>query len=807
MTSSTIKARIAVIAACATGSVGLGAQAIASPHAASHEWASVHGGPANQRYVALDQINRDTVAKLGAVWVSEPFADGASSRMTPLVHDGLMFFAAGPRIYALDAQSGKVVWAHETDHRTVTSGKVFHGADETAELQASGASITRSFGLGLGSGMVFASMMNGHVMAFNEKTGALVWDQLFSDEPLAIAQGIVCVPLYVNGVLYFGFGHEFVGGHVVAVDAKSGRLLWKTSTIPGPGEPGHETWPQDSEIWRQGDADPWAAGAADASLGMVYFVTANAGPPGGGKIRPGDNLYSVSLIALEMKTGKLRWYHQLIHHDVWEADLSMPPVLFEIKQGGRLRKGIGVMRGDGYLFLFDRGSGEPLVPIDERPVPQDRVLFTAATQPFPRDADSILPPCESWKAKIPAGFVLGCMFDPPSHEVLNRLAQGPTVRLAAMSFDPQTGYFYAQGSNSLFWQGDPSDPYVWITNLNGTRVPGYPRTTAVVAAIDSRTDKVVWRKELPAYDDSGYKGNGGSLSTASGLVFHQGGDGTLQAYDARTGETLWRFQTDFATGDGPPISYAIGGKQYVAFIAGPKVWAFALGGTLPQAAPIPAPPHEEVSGPIEDKNEIETLTLEPAFGHGHRYHLNEYAFNPYRARVRAGTRVKFINNGYLPHTIMARDGSWSTGTLIPAQVGVVRFDKPGSYVYISKEYPWSYGEIIVVPAGENPMASDQVNLGKTTYAASCAACHGDNLSGREPAPALAGSGFSARWSGRDALALFDRIRTTMPQGAPNSLSEESYAALVAYILQSNDHPFKGTLDPQSMKGLGINPTR
>jgi plastocyanin/cytochrome c5 len=295
-------------------------------------------------------------------------------------------------------------------------------------------------------------------------------------------------------------------------------------------------------------------------------------------------------------------------------------------------------------------------------------------------------------------------------------------------------------------------------------------------------------------------------------VFHQGGDGTLQAYNDLTGETLWRFQTDFAVGDASPMSYAIGGKQYVAFIAGSKVWAFALGGTVPQAAPISAPPEEEVIGPVEDTNQIETLSLEQGPGNGHRYRLNEYAFNPYRARIRAGMSVTFINNGYMPHTIVARDGSWSTETLIPTRIATVTFDKPGEYIYFSKEYPWSYGQIIVVPAAASSSNSsesqslaglDQVNVGKAAYAVSCSGCHATDLNGRDPAPALVGRGFIARWTGRKALDLFDRIRTTMPPTAPGTLSDDSYAAIVSYLLYSNDNPSSGTLDRQMMKSLSV----
>jgi alcohol dehydrogenase (cytochrome c) len=757
------------------------------------EWTSVNANWGNQRYTDLDQINRRTLARLGAVWVSNPFPDGATSRMTPLVHGKLMFLSDGPRLYALDARTGRLTWSRQTETRQ-PAGTGF-------EAVMSGLAITRSLGLGLGGGMIFAGQLNGHIMALKEATGEIVWDRMVSEEHLALTQGITCTPLYVDGVLYVGVGSELAEGHVVALDAMTGRVLWRAPTIAEPGEPGHDTWPAHSTIWRSGGAYPWAAGAADPKLQLVYFVTGNAGPATGGDVRPGDNLYSVSVIALEMGTGKLRWYRQLVHHDVWESDLSVPPVLFESKIGRAKHPAIAILRGDGYLFIFDRSTGEPLIPIDERPVPQSAALFTAATQPFPRAADSILPPCESWKDKIPEGFVLGCMFDPPSPEVPNRLSECASVRVAPMSYDPHTGYFYAQGTSSLLWLRRGNDPYVPDERFAGDHVPNYPAMRVFVVAIDGRTDKVVWREELPNYDGSPYKADGGSLSTASGLVFHQGGDGTLHAYDALTGASLWRFQTDFAVGDASPMSYAIDGNQYVAFIAGTKVWSFALGGTLPEAAPIPPPPKEEVTGPIEDTHQIETLSLEQSLAKGHRYILDEYTFNPYRARLTAGSEVTFINNGSLPHTIVARDGSWTTGTLQPTESATITLDRPGSYLYTSKEYPWSYGQVIVLPATSGPngtAVSDQVARGRAAFQSSCAGCHGDTLAGRDRAPALSGGAFAARWAGHDAAELFARIRKTMPSNAPDSLGDETYAAIVAYLLDANASAPAAPIAPGTM---------
>ena len=183
--------------------------------------------------------------------------------------------------------------------------------------------------------------------------------------------------------------------------------------VPGPGEAGHETWPHDSDVWKLGGGGVWLVGALDADLGMVYFVTGNAVPQTGGEIRAGDNLFTACILALDIKTGKLRWHYQVVHHDLWDADIAVPPVLYEAQIAGRPRKAVGAMRADGYLFLLDRETGKPVFPVEERPVMQDARLKTAPTQPFPVGADSLVPECATWKDKVPPPFVLGCQIRPP----------------------------------------------------------------------------------------------------------------------------------------------------------------------------------------------------------------------------------------------------------------------------------------------------------------------------------------------------------------------------------------------------------
>lgn len=641
------------------------------------------GDTSNSRYSTLGQINVTNVKNLKGAWVSKQFEDGATSRSVPVVVGGLMFMTAGGRVYALNAKTGDTVWSYlsETQEPTGRYG-----------IQGSGLALPSNKGVAVAEGLVYVGLADGHTIALDAATGKKAWSHQVGDEHARKGQAVAGAPTYANGVVYVGLGNGDFGlrGRVVALDAKTGSELWHFFVIASPGEKGHDTWPKDNDVWKVGGAGVWLNGTVDTELGMVYFSTGNTVPQTGGEIRAGDNLFTSSIVALDAKTGALRWHFQAVHHDIWDADIPIAPVLFDAEIAGRMRKGVAAMRGDGYLFLLDRETGKGILPIEERPVPQYARVKTAATQPFPVGGESLAPDCNDWKDRIPAGWVLACNpFTPATFERPNVLAPNFGIRVQPMSYSPQTGYTYAQGNTALAgrWRVS-SDP--WFFGTGSVPVTA-PPARSVFGAIDTRTNRIVWRKETPA----GLLGNTGVMTTGGGLMFRGSGDGFAEAYDAKTGDLLWQFQVGGAIG--PFSTYEIEGEQYVAMAVGPAVRAFTLRGTL---SPVATPRILDVAdggigGVIQRTNDIETATLRNSSVTGNRYATDEYSFSPARARANAGTRVRWLNNGLMTHTIVAQDGTWTTGTLKPAEEGVVVFDRPGTYTYVCKEHPWSIGQLVI----------------------------------------------------------------------------------------------------------------
>jgi len=543
----------------------------------------VGGNFSNQRYSTLAKITKTNLARLGGAWmVHVEGGRGGTMQGTPVVVDGTMFISTG-HVSAIDAKTGAFKWRYPSD----AAGAA--GAPSPGRGSA-------NRGVVVAEGKVFSASSNNTLIALDEKTGEVAWKTTLA------ARGTTNAPAtYYNGLVYIGVGGGEAGvrGQFGAYDAKTGKEVWKFWTVPGPGELGHDTWEGDS--WKYGGAPVWTHPAIDPELGMIYVPIGNAGPDNDGTQRGGDNLFTVSVLALDLKTGAYKWHFQEVHHDLWDYDSAAAPVLADIRYQGRTRKILMHAGKSGMMFILDRTDGKPLIGVEERPVPQEPRMKTAKTQPFPI-GDSFVPTCPEPGSVAPE-YKSSCVFGAYWTEPVV-MAPGTLGGLswAPMTFSPQTNLLYVCGSilNSGFGlrrqvfdegTGRLSSPEGGVGFF---RPPGEPRA-GTLTAMDPTTNKIVWQKRMKLPCGSG----SGLLSTAAGLLFHGESDGNLVAYDIKTGDPLWRFQTG-AGADAPVVTYEIAGEQYLAILAGgnglllssagDNLWAFKLGGTVPQAPAPPEPP-------------------------------------------------------------------------------------------------------------------------------------------------------------------------------------------------------------------------
>ena len=544
-------------------------------------WRTNGGNVFNQRYSPLESLNRGNVAGLKGVWRTHLNGSGLgpqySGEAQPVVHDGRIYISTGANdVFALDVATGAIVWQY------------------AARLDPKLTSICCGWtnrGVALGDGKVFFGQLDGRLVALDMRTGKEAWS--VQAERWQDGFSITGAPLYLDGIVVTGFaGAEYgVRGRVKAFDAKTGKPLWTFHTIPGPGEVGHDTWPKDSNAWQRGGGTVWQTPAADPELGLIYFSTGNASPDFNGAVRPGDNLFTSSIVAIEAKTGKYRWHFQQVHHDIWDYDAPNPVILFDARIGGRLRKGLVEVGKTGWAYILDRETGEPLIGIDERAVPQEPRQATAATQPYPR-GDAIVPQ----QVDIPPeGYVLvngGRIFTPFFGD--KGLIASPSLYGGAnwppSSYDPGRQRLFVCASdvpgNFIGGTTDHTPPEPGKEYLGGkVGFAPLPRS-GILAALDVTTNTLVWRHRMT---DQCYSG---TVATGGGLLFVGRNDGRLTALDSDTGMKLWEFQT--GAGMNSTVSlFERDGKAYVvAYSAGnvlggsakgDSVWLFALDGTLPPA--------------------------------------------------------------------------------------------------------------------------------------------------------------------------------------------------------------------------------
>jgi quinohemoprotein ethanol dehydrogenase len=544
-------------------------------------WRTNGGNFYNQRYSQLMGINRSNVAQLKGVWRTHLNGSGVgpqySGAAQPLVHDGVVYIATGANdVFALSVESGAILWQYSS------------GLDPKITTVCCG---WTNRGVGMGEGKIYFGRLDGRLMALDMRTGKEAWS--IQAERWQDGYSLTSAPLYYDGMVITGFsGAEFgVRGRVKAYDARDGKLLWTFYTVPGPGEPGHDSWPKGSDAWTRGGGTVWQTPALDPELGLIYFSTGNPGPDFNGAVRAGDNLYTASIVAIDVRTGKYRWHFQQVHHDIWDYDAPNPVVLFDTKIAGVVRKGLAQVGKTGWAYILDRKTGKPLVGIEERPVPQEPGQATSATQPYPK-GDPIVP---HHVEIAPEGFTLvngGRIFTPFLGDKGSAINPGlfGGANWPPSSYDPTKQQLFVCATDAVgnFIGGDRDHgtPKLGAQYIGG--VVGFaplPRT-GILAAVDVRTNKLVWRQR---WMDQCYSG---TVATAGGLLFVGRNDGRLTALDSDNGKMLWQFQT--GAGMNSTVSlFEHGGKQYVvAFSAGnvlagtargDSVWLFALDGTLPPA--------------------------------------------------------------------------------------------------------------------------------------------------------------------------------------------------------------------------------
>lgn len=571
---------------------------IAACSFAQPDWPSFGNDPGAMRYSTLHQIRVDNVARLKLAWTFRTGKPG--SEAIPVVIDGVMYAAAPDGIYALVPETGDLLWKFATTPVALRGLAYWKGA---------GGLHARVF-VGNGPYLLALDVVTGtpapgfgnegRVDLKRGMLGDLKDGRYALQSPPAIF-GDVVITGSSNGE---GSPSTGTYGDVRGWDAKDGRLLWTFHTVPRPGERGAETWPPDAWKNRSG-TNVWGFFTIDAQRGIVYLPLGSPTSDFYGADRVGDGLYGNSLVALDARTGAVKWYRQIVHHDLWDYDLAAPPALFDIRRTGRVIPAVAQITKMGLLFVFDRVTGEPVYGIEERPVPQSAIPGEAAarTQPFP-----VKPPPLAKNT-----FRIEEMYDRSPGQarfcrelfVRNRMTIGPAFtplpldgnalffpstlgggNWGGVSVDPSLGLLFVNVMNIGQWghlekrddgyvRSSAYGPYARFWNPE-TRIPCQNPPFGELVAVDLATGDIAWRSVLGRIEaleeigvrDTGSLNLGGSIATVGGLVFIGAtNDSRIHAFESKTGKLLWEAKLE-ASGHSSPITYmGRDGLQYVALMA------------------------------------------------------------------------------------------------------------------------------------------------------------------------------------------------------------------------------------------------
>jgi len=506
-----------LIATAELAAQGLDPAALLKPP--TDTWPTYNGDYSGRRYSPLKQINTSNIGSLTLAWAFQ--THGVALKSTPLLVNGILYFTVPDRVWAVDARTGRQIW--------------------TYQRQSEGDHIGHR-GLAMYKDWLYFTAPDAKMMCLDARNGEMRWIVELADPKLGYFATMA--PLVVKDHVIVGVSGDVtdIPGFLLSLDPATGKEQWRFFTEPKPGEPGSETWPRDSDAIAHGGGMTWMTGTYDPALNLVYWGTGNPNPVLAGDARPGDNLYTCSIVALDADTGKLKWYFQPSPHDTHDWDAVQTPVLFDGDFQGRPRKLLAQASRNGFFFVLDRSTGQHLLTapfietnwssrIDER----GRPLPAKAKEPKPD----------------------GVLVSPGSDGSTNWMAP---------SFSPDTGLFYVSARRmfSVFYLTATGKPQGWA---------GRDRSlwaNAVLEAIDYQTGKVRWKREL-----GDGQAHAGILSTAGGVLFTADTEGNLLGLDAATGKTLWH-----SYGGGrmasSPSTYELDGRQYVLTGVDSVLYAWTL---------------------------------------------------------------------------------------------------------------------------------------------------------------------------------------------------------------------------------------
>jgi alcohol dehydrogenase (cytochrome c) len=494
-------------------------------------WFSYNGDYSGKRYSSLSQITRSNVAQLRAQWGFHA-SNASFLEVTPQVVNGIMFVTAANDAYALDARTGRTIWHHS---RPVSEGLI----DDASQH------VTR--GVGIWHSRIYMETDNAHLLCLDARSGNLIWDVAYAADNKNY--GATSAPLVVKDKVLVGTsgGDDGVRGFLAAYDAQTGKQAWRFWTIPAPGEFGSSSWPGDSYL--HGGGTTWMPGTYDPELNTLYWTTSNPAPDFDGTTRPGDNLYTDCVLAIDPDTGKLKWYFQFTPHDLFDFDATETPVLVDAVYKGSPRKLLLQANRNGFIYVLDRTSGKFL-----------SALRFAEKMNWAKGIDAEGRPIRTDVKPTPEGTRV-C----PSY--------AGATNWFSPSYNPATRllYFMALEDCEMFFskpQEFSEGRTYYSTGVK--RLPG-EKGEKLLLAYSLDTGKLAWR--LPQVGPG--HSAGGTMTTAGGLVFFGDDAQSFEAVDAQTGAPLWHFNTG-QTLHASPMSYAVNGKQFVAIASGTDLFSFAL---------------------------------------------------------------------------------------------------------------------------------------------------------------------------------------------------------------------------------------